>query len=97
MVLPVIKQTILTHILTEILNLEGHQNCCIGYDNFARMSGFCLSGGVALGREASVQIYAMSQGKLGDIWDQHVGKSSQIWLTVVIDTSFSSKGFSNTS
>ena len=50
-VLPVIKQTILTFFL-EILNLEGHKNCCIGSKVTAiLLNGLILpTGGVAFGR-----------------------------------------------
>ena len=55
MVLPVIKQTILT-FFPEILNLQGHLNHCFGSKVMAILlnSWILLTGGVALGRVCPV-------------------------------------------
>ena len=55
MVLPVIKQIILTFLL-EILNLEGHLNCFVGLKVTAiLLTGWILAiGGVVLGRVCPV-------------------------------------------
>ena len=71
MVLPVIKQTILT--FSEILNLEGHLNCCIG----SKFTSILLKGDVQI----YVQLWFQKIFFLQIIsWTPNFSFNVQLWI-----------------